>query len=40
LVVARRIASSISGAVIFEKPLGLPRLRRVMRVASPDGSQV
>jgi hypothetical protein len=38
---ARRIAAAIKGAPIFEKPLGSPRLRSVMRVPSaPWGSQV
>jgi hypothetical protein len=30
---ARRIAAAISGAATFEKPLGSPRLRSVMRVS-------
>ena len=35
---ARRIAAAMNGAVIFEKPDGSPRLRRVMRVdPSPTG---
>lgn len=41
LVVARRIARSISGTVNREKPDGLPRLRSVILVAPfPSGSQV
>ena len=40
LLVARRIASSITGAVTRENPEGLPRLRSVIRVPSGTGSQV
>src|SRR5829696_517316 len=40
LVVARRIAISIIGAPTRAKPLGLPRLRSVIRVAVPAGDHV
>jgi hypothetical protein len=41
LVMARRIAVAMTGAAIFLKPDGSPRLRSVMRVApSPASSQV
>ncbi len=41
LQLARRIAAAISGATTFEKPLGSPRFRSVIRVsASPAGSHV
>ena len=40
-VMARRIARAMTGAAIFRKPAGSPRLRSVMRVApSPASSHV
>ena len=40
LLVVRRIACSITGAVTREKPEGLPRLRSVIHVPSGTGSHV